>query len=1185
MADEKPKNEQLSFSGDWHKDVGTWKNEKQKERTYFYTQTALLSLRVDNENEIQQALKNPAKYNISTSEKITSAAKFEHKIVKGDTLGELLLDFFSTLNDATDVQKNMKVSLYELTQQKMNVDLVRADNSLAIEGGTLIIFDSSKNEVARYVLRRSHIEDSGGETEHTAPQTASKETEKTIATAEKPKEPVAAKEKTTPAKTEPTHELSEEEDSAPKKAPKPTPKPKSKDDPKPVARPKPGSTPPPKPQAPKKPTVPEAPVVVQAPVAPEEPTVPQPPIKAAAEAPIAADDGTYTISFAPDEEQPSAIEATTPVEKTAPAPTPALPVEVPAAAPAVAAIASTPPPSSPAPGAAPAPAPVTAAPTAGPSAGPMGLSDRMSLINKIASVDDNEIDLSYLTTLDKEGAEIIAKVPQLKSLWLNGLTTLDTEVAEVLAKAPQLKYLALNGLTTLDKGVAEALAKAPQLRMVFLKDTDLTKSDLESLAGAAPSAEAPSVSSQAPSAAPALSSEAPAHVEPVTAAPAAIASAPVEPAPAVEVAPAPAPATDTPIQNAEAIPFDIKDELKKLNGVLPDEDIAETRKRALARYEVIMAEHLNNEDAEPSIKENIVSEKNGILSADKRSLLRFNLLESKADEKSGKQGDNDLREQDRQAMYLELLEGAPSDRTKARMLIYLTNSYLAEYWNGKAWGRDYSPENAIAFANIAIQHIEAVKKNEDSETHDPESYGYSYEAMLEYAHQLRLHALVKLGRNDAAIGLAKKSPQYKHILDSFNEGETYSFKYDGSLEFIELYLKALKDPINDKLRDEEIDFVINAYKAGSLMAPDILDKWWRSAKDADELDARLAKVLDVPVQDIAQYSKRHFHEYERYAITEIDNKNSGLNPFMRAPSNYKENRYLWLVELGDSYGSSIKHNADKKRLYNAAFDMCEHGWSAVGNSDEKIIGQRKEAVLKRISETINQDFYHDTRYSGWIRGSERGVNIVPGNKRYIVDRDYLYFDLERKILVAKYVNADTHKYGDAYVFEIRGDGSIYNTHLEGTTKSDYDFYDTDGNQLFFDSISKKLVSLKEGAMSPTESHAHELAQMLEKHYNQKITVSREEEDGKLTYFLNFEKTILMKDPIDIISFTSTSWRDGYVINVLRKASGGGFADHGALFVGDSETPTLEDVMSKITGEKVKPATKAYGERPLDPSLE
>ncbi len=52
MAKEIDNNKAPSFTGDWGKDVGTWKNEKEKQRTHFYTQSALLSLRVDNESDI-----------------------------------------------------------------------------------------------------------------------------------------------------------------------------------------------------------------------------------------------------------------------------------------------------------------------------------------------------------------------------------------------------------------------------------------------------------------------------------------------------------------------------------------------------------------------------------------------------------------------------------------------------------------------------------------------------------------------------------------------------------------------------------------------------------------------------------------------------------------------------------------------------------------------------------------------------------------------------------------------------------------------------------------------------------------------------------------------------------------------------------------------------------------------------
>ncbi len=78
-----------------------------------------------------------------------------------------------------------------------------------------------------------------------------------------------------------------------------------------------------------------------------------------------------------------------------------------------------------------------------------------------------------------EGLEEVAKLKQLKGLYLEGTEITDAGLKEV-AKLKQLNFLALNLTLITDAGLKE-VAKLKQLRFVNLKDTKVTKAGVDQL--------------------------------------------------------------------------------------------------------------------------------------------------------------------------------------------------------------------------------------------------------------------------------------------------------------------------------------------------------------------------------------------------------------------------------------------------------------------------------------------------------------------------------------------------------------------------------------------------------------------------------------------------------------------------------------------------------------------------------
>lgn len=151
------------LSGDWKKDVGTYKHERQDVRDKFVTKAALLSLRVENESEIDAALSAPHANELASLPDMSGQKLAIEHIPAGTTLSGVLRTYFREklgITDADKLRRNVNATLYFLTKKgkdltdsdgrSVNVDYLRAGWRLTIDDGYLTVEDPS--DTARFSI-------------------------------------------------------------------------------------------------------------------------------------------------------------------------------------------------------------------------------------------------------------------------------------------------------------------------------------------------------------------------------------------------------------------------------------------------------------------------------------------------------------------------------------------------------------------------------------------------------------------------------------------------------------------------------------------------------------------------------------------------------------------------------------------------------------------------------------------------------------------------------------------------------------------------------------------------------------------------------------------------------------------------------------------------------------------------
>ncbi|MBI4994078.1 hypothetical protein HZC21_00325 [Candidatus Peregrinibacteria bacterium] len=140
-----PKEQPEILGKNWTKEVGTWKAEKEV-RNEFYQKAAGLRFEVD--ADLNAIVKNPEKKGLKTQEELKGADDFTYRVKRnGDRLYNILGAYFKRRGapdaDAKTREKEVALSLYCLTQQGLNVDLIVPSWKVEIRNGQLFITKST----------------------------------------------------------------------------------------------------------------------------------------------------------------------------------------------------------------------------------------------------------------------------------------------------------------------------------------------------------------------------------------------------------------------------------------------------------------------------------------------------------------------------------------------------------------------------------------------------------------------------------------------------------------------------------------------------------------------------------------------------------------------------------------------------------------------------------------------------------------------------------------------------------------------------------------------------------------------------------------------------------------------------------------------------------------------------------
>lgn len=127
----------------WNKEVGSWKAEKET-RNEFYKKAAGLKLAVD--ADLIEVVKHPQLQRLKTQDDLNKEKDFTYRVKTGKTerLYNILDRYFSEIKiEPADREKEVALSLFCLTQQGVNVDLVVPSWKVEIKSGQLFITKST----------------------------------------------------------------------------------------------------------------------------------------------------------------------------------------------------------------------------------------------------------------------------------------------------------------------------------------------------------------------------------------------------------------------------------------------------------------------------------------------------------------------------------------------------------------------------------------------------------------------------------------------------------------------------------------------------------------------------------------------------------------------------------------------------------------------------------------------------------------------------------------------------------------------------------------------------------------------------------------------------------------------------------------------------------------------------------
>lgn len=137
------KEQQEILGKNWTKEVGSWK-VKENIRNEFYQKAAGLKFEVD--TDLNKLLKDPKSEGLKTQEELNKEKEFKYRVKEGknERLYNILDKYFKEIGiEPNNREKETALSLYCLTQQGVNVDLIVPSWKVEIKEGKLYIKKST----------------------------------------------------------------------------------------------------------------------------------------------------------------------------------------------------------------------------------------------------------------------------------------------------------------------------------------------------------------------------------------------------------------------------------------------------------------------------------------------------------------------------------------------------------------------------------------------------------------------------------------------------------------------------------------------------------------------------------------------------------------------------------------------------------------------------------------------------------------------------------------------------------------------------------------------------------------------------------------------------------------------------------------------------------------------------------
>lgn len=149
------KEQQEILGKNWTKEVGSWK-VKENIRNEFYQKAAGLKFEVD--TDLNKLLKDPKSEGLKTQEELNKEKEFKYRVKEGknERLYNILDKYFKEIGiEPNNREKETALSLYCLTQQGVNVDLIVPSWKVEIKEGKLYIKKSTGEFAVEGVFLRT----------------------------------------------------------------------------------------------------------------------------------------------------------------------------------------------------------------------------------------------------------------------------------------------------------------------------------------------------------------------------------------------------------------------------------------------------------------------------------------------------------------------------------------------------------------------------------------------------------------------------------------------------------------------------------------------------------------------------------------------------------------------------------------------------------------------------------------------------------------------------------------------------------------------------------------------------------------------------------------------------------------------------------------------------------------------